>query len=374
MNVQTYNLSLSLLANIPPSLFYNRLYAGANFYAQILNKELYVFTFSLTPPGLCILRIDKNGNFCVYMTPGFFTVANSNQYFEAIAGSSARIFSNFFILADGAGNTYYWKPPATFTNKTRVIINPFNFQAQLLCTPITPPSYGINGVFVDSVSGLVAFEYVQGFSNASNIWASIYKNNVLINSGFIGNFPNGQDGFNRITLALPSNISLSGPDASQYYYSSSGVAYTNFGQTTNGETGLINIKINNGAVLNCSNSNNLVYVEASTVTSFNAKDYPQFSLIAANAYNCAASEVPTFTLFANSGAGCFGFTQNTIYILQTPIGPNVTGYFADGTFLVLSPDGAGGTNIYSASFAINADPPINAGASIIPVFKTARVQ
>ncbi len=202
--------------------------------------------------------------------------------------------------------------------------------------------------FYDAVSGLAAYEFAQSFPDASNIYASIYEGSgsgaVPITAGYIGNFPNGSDGFNRTALALPPYIGNYSGMQDCFYYTNGGVGFQNVG--SNGlpyqNVGFSQIRINNGATLSCGgNGTTESYVTTENSYTIPLGNYPLLQsgqpnlLILQESYNCGALDSGNACLIGigsnDAVLGALAYNQNQVLLFNFTGAP---GLWMAGCFMI----------------------------------------
>ncbi len=214
---------------------------------------------------------------------------------------------------------------------------------------VTPCGVGslINS-FYDAISGLAAYEFAQSFPDASNIYASIYEGSgsgaVPITAGYIGNFPNGSDGFNRTALALPPYIGNYSGMQNCFYYTNGGVGFQNVGGSglPSQNVGFSQIRINNGATLSCGgNGTTESYVTTENSYTIPLGNYPLLQsgqpnlLILQESYNCGALDSGNACLIGigsnDAVLGALAYNQNQVILFNFTGAP---GLWMAGCFMI----------------------------------------
>ena len=237
-----------------PLITGTRKYTAA-FYVALSGSDMLLFSFLYAVPGFACIRIKQDGTSCIYLSTNYNK--NFNSQYPQLQNNSAvqQISPTNFVLNNGNGGIYYFVLPSFFAPGATFIVPEVDF------TPPSPCGVGaLQASFYDAINNLSAYEFVQPFPDASNIYASIYKGAYggaqPVTAGFIGNFPNGSDGFNRTSLALPPySQNYSGIVGGTYAYTRGGILYATVGHTSlvYAALGFSGIRINNGATLVCSN-------------------------------------------------------------------------------------------------------------------------
>ncbi len=294
------------------------------FYTALSGTDMLLFSFLYFVPGFACIRIKPNGQSCIYISTNYKTNFNTEPPFLANFSAVQQISGTNFVLNNGNGGVYYFVLPSYFSSGATFIV------PEVVFTP--PPPCGVGSLinnFYDGVSGLSAYEFAQSFPDASNIYASIYKGAyggaTPITSGFIGNFPNGSDGFNRTSLALPPYVSNWSGISDSYYYTRGGIAFQNIGAVALpfAALGFSGIRIRNGATLSCSgNGTDQSYVETVGAYTIMLGDY---SLLQSGTPNILASQKATNSGSIDSpnaamvcGESCvWAFSPNQIILFWT---------------------------------------------------------
>ena len=233
------------------------------FYVALSGTDMLLFSFLYFDPGFACIRIRQDGTSCIYLSTNY--KLNFDSQAPVIENFSAQqISSTNFVLNNGNGGIYYFVLPSFFAPGATFVVPEVDF------APPSPCGVGaLQNSFYDAVNNLSAYEFVQPFPDASNIYASIYKGAYggaqPVTAGFIGNFPNGSDGFDRTSLALPPYVNnYSGMTDGAYAYTRGGILYANIGYVAlpYQALGFSGIRINNGASLACGgNGSTESYVE-----------------------------------------------------------------------------------------------------------------
>ncbi len=238
-------------------------YTGG-FYVALSGTDMLLFSFLYFNPGFACIRIRQDGTSCIYLSTNYKLNFDSQPPEIANLSAVQQISSTNFVLNNGNGNIYYFVLPSFFAPGATFAVPEVEF------TPPSPCGVGaLQASFYDAINNLSAYEFVQPFPDASNIYASIYKGAYggaqPVTAGFIGNFPNGSDGFNRTSLALPPYVNnYSGIVAGTYAYTRGGILYASVGSVSlvYQALGFSGIRINNGASLACGgNGSTESYVE-----------------------------------------------------------------------------------------------------------------
>lgn len=292
--LKSFNQNVELTAQGAPFYFPFKVYGeNQQFYAHMVGGDLVCFLPDYFNGGFWAIRIKANGTWCCYFSTTFYANLSAAHFIENNS-SAIPAGPNAFVLNTGAGQSYYFVLPTAFIPGGYVLVPEITF------TPPNPCGAGsLTNTFIDSARGLTAYEFVQSFGDASNIWAAIYSglsgnSPKLITQGFIGNFPNGQDGFNRLSLQLPPYIyNFSGVSSPTYYYTRGGVAYSGISQSEpqNAYTGQQQIDVIAPGGLECGGSGNAAnYVTSNGIYSALQSDYPQIE-VTSNVYNCGCSDI-----------------------------------------------------------------------------------
>lgn len=292
------------------------------FYAKLSNGDLLLFSFLYVVPGFACMRIKQTGESCLYVSSNYQINFNSHQPAIENLSSVQQITATNFILNNGNGGVYYFVLPSYFAPGATYVVPEIAF------TPPAPCGVGllINN-FTDNVSGLTAYEFAQAFSDASNIYASLYgPGNVLITGGFIGNFPNGTDGFNRTALSLPvPSYNYYGIVSGTYAATNGGIELSTWGYASPSlmALGFSQIRINNGATLACGGSGSTQsYVTTETAYQINIGNYPQFQTLGIynnfavqDSWHNGAIDSPNACLLGLTNAAV-GFSQNQLILFD----------------------------------------------------------
>jgi len=294
------------------------------FYAALSGTDMLLFSFTYHQPGFACIRIKQNGQSCIYLSTNYAKYFNTQPPLIANNSAVQQISATNFVLNNGNGGVYYFVLPSYFGAGETFIV------PEVVFNPPSPCGVGaLVGSFYDAFNNLSAYEFAQSFPDASNIYASIYKGAYggasLITGGFIGNFPNGSDGFNRTSLALPPYVSNVSGINDSYYYTRGGIAFQNVGASglpyqTLGFSGL---RINNGATLVCGgNGTTQSYVETLGAYTIYLKNYPllqsgePFNLTQQNTHNSGAVDSPHAC--SVSGESCvWAFSPNQVILFWT---------------------------------------------------------
>ena len=369
------------------------------FYVALSGTDMLLFSFLYFEPGFACLRIKQNGQSCIYLSTTYKKNFDTQQPYIENLSSVQQISATNFVLNNGNGGIYYFVLPSYFGAGETFIVPEITF------TPPAPCGVGaLTNSFYDAVNNLSAYEFVQAFPDADNIYASIYKGAyggaTPITSGFIGNFLTGTDGFNRTSLALPPYINnYSGIVSATYNYTRGGIFYQNIGNVSLSSmvVGFSGIRINNGAPLECGgNGTTQSYVEtigAYTIYLQNyalLETYPSSFLITQNTYNNGVIDSPHAC--AVSGYSCvWAFSPNQIILFYTGGLAYIIASWIVGNYLVLLIGNAVNSDyaLYRAPI-INFRPfmgrtmprplsnyargvPIHANAPRFPALKTPRI-
>ncbi len=313
------------------------------FYVALSGSDMLLFSFLFNVPGFACIRIKQDGTSCIYLSTNY--KKNFNLHPPAMGNFSAvqQISSTNFVLNNGNGGIYYFVLPSFFAPGATFIVPEVDF------TPPSPCGVGaLQASFYDAINNLSAYEFVQPFPDASNIYASIYKGAYsgasLLTGGFIGNFPNGTDGFNRTSLALPPYVSNFSGISDCYYYTRGGIAFQNVGASglpyqTLGFSGL---RINNGATLVCGgNGTTQSYVETVGAYTIYLKNYPLLqsgtpnNLTTQNTSNNGVVDSPN--AIAVCGESCvWAFSPNQVILFWTGGLAYIVAGWIVGNYLVVA--------------------------------------
>ncbi len=272
-----------------------------------------------------------------------------------------QISSTNFVLNNGNGGIYYFVLPSFFAPGATFIVPEVDF------TPPSPCGVGaLHASFYDAINNLSAYEFVQPFPDASNIYASIYKGAYggasLLTGGFIGNFPNGTDGFNRTSLALPSYVANYSGIYDCYYYTRGGIGFQNIGVANlqYAALGFSGIRINNGATLVCGgNGATESYVETLGTYTVYLNQYPLLQsgtpnfLTNQTTYNNGVVDSPNAS--AVCGESCvWAFSPNQVILFYTGGLAYIVAGWIVGNYLVVAIGNQGNPN--PASLALYRAP------------------
>ena len=354
-------LNFTAWGNPLPLITGTKQYTSA-FYVALSGSDMLLFSFIYSAPaGFACIRIKQDGTSCIYLSTNYNKNFNSSP--PAISNSSTvqQISATNFVLNNGHGDIYYFVLPTYFASGARFIVPEVSF------TPPSPCGVGaLQASFYDAVNNLSAYEFVQPFPDASNIYASIYKGAYggasLLTGGFIGNFPNGSDGFDRTSLALPPYVANYSGISDCYYYTRGGIAFQNIGATAlpYQALGFSGIRINNGATLSCGgNGTTESYVE--TVGSYTVYlgNYELLQsgipnqLTTQNTSNNGIVDSPNAS--AVSGESCvWAFSPNQIILFWTGGLAYIVASWIVGNYLVVAIGNQGNPN--PASLALYRAP------------------
>lgn len=196
-------------------------------------------------------------------------------------------------------------------------------------------------LFADSAKNLLAAEYTQPAGQYdSSIYATIYSglnHPVAINQGFIGNFPPGADGFNRLNQFLPPYIyNFFGVSSGLLSWQNNAIVFNSIGNvgSSAATVGSTRIEIVNNGVLSCGNPNSQVYIAA------NATDYNQnmTGFQEPTYFNTGASAIPGVYTFGSTGQSMIakgnGFVAQ--FTASPQIGCTHCALLSNGTLLVVA--------------------------------------
>ena len=313
------------------------------FYVALSGSDMLLFSFMFSVPGFACIRIKQNGTSCIYLSTNYNK--NFNSVPPAIANFSAvqQISPTNFVLNNGNGGIYYFVLPTYFGPGATFIVPEVSF------TPPSPCGVGaLQASFYDAINNLSAYEFVQPFPDASNIYASIYKGTYggasPLTGGFIGNFPNGSDGFNRTSLALPPYVSNWSGITDSYYYTRGGIGFQNVGASALAfqTLGFSGIRINNGATLVCGgNGTTESYVETVGAYTIYLNQYPllqsgtPYNLTNQTTTNSGAIDSPNANLV--SGESCvWAFSPNQVILFYTGGLAYIAAGWIVGNYLVIA--------------------------------------
>lgn len=336
------------------------LYTAA-FYVALSGTDMLLFAFMYSPGGFACIRIKQNGQSCIYLSTtyakNFSAVRPQMSNFSAVQ----QISDTNFVLNNGNGSSFYFVLPSYFGAGETFIV------PEVVFNPASPCGVGVlTNSFYDAVNNLSAYEFAQSFPDASNIYASIYKGAYggasLLTGGFIGNFPNGSDGFNRTSLALPPYVQNYSGMSDCYYYTRGGIAFQNVGASglpyqTLGFSGL---RINNGATLVCGgNGTTQSYVETVGAYTIYLKNYPLLqsgtpnNLTNQNTSNNGVVDSPNAS--AVCGQSCvWAFSPNQVILFWTGGLAYIVAGWIVGNYLVVAIGNQGNPN--PASLALYRAP------------------
>lgn len=312
--------------------------------------DMLLFSFFYSYPGFACIRIRQDGTSCIYLSTNY--KLNFDSQPPAIENYSAvqQISSTNFVLNNGNGGIYYFVLPSFFAPGATFVVPEVDF------TPPSPCGVGaLQASFYDAINNLSAYEFVQPFPDASNIYASIYKGAYggaqPVTAGFIGNFPNGSDGFNRTSLALPPYVSNNSGINDSYYYTRGGIGFQNIGSSglPYATLGFSGIRINNGATLVCGgNGTSDSYVETLGAYTVYLNQYPLLqsgtpnTLTTQNASNNGVVDSPNAS--AVCGQSCvWAFSPNQVILFYTGGLQIINAAWIVGNYLVIAisdPNGA----------------------------------
>ena len=314
------------------------------FYVALSGSDMLLFSFLYFYPGFACIRIRQDGTSCIYLSTNYKLNFDSQppriENFSAVQ----QVSSTNFVLNNGNGNIYYFVLPSFFAPGATFTVPEVEF------TPPSPCGVGaLQASFYDAINNLSAYEFVQPFPDASNIYASIYKGAYggaqPVTAGFIGNFPNGSDGFNRTSLALPPYSSnFSGMTNGTYGYTRGGIVYAtvSYIALAYAALGFSGIRINNGATLVCGgNGTSESYVETLGAYTVYLNQYPLLQsgtpnfLTTQNTYNNGVVDSPNAS--AVCGESCvWAFSPNQVILFYTGGLAYIVAGWIVGNYLVVA--------------------------------------
>ncbi len=331
------------------------------FYVALSGSDMLLFSFLYTVPGFACIRIKQDGTSCIYLSTNYNKNFDSQSPLLGNGSAVQQISSTNFVLNNGNGGIYYFVLPAYFSAGATFVVPEVGF------TPSSPCGVGaLHGSFYDAVNNLSAYEFVQPFPDASNIYASIYKGAYggasLLTGGFIGNFPNGSDGFNRTSLALPPYVANYSGITDAYYYTRGGIGFQNIASANlqYAVLGFSGIRINNGAALVCGgNGTTESYVETLGAYTVYLNQYPLLQsgtpnfLTTQHTTNSGAIDSPNASVVC--GESCvWAFSPNQVILFYTGGLAYIAAGWIVGNYLVVAFGNPGNPN--PASLALYRAP------------------
>jgi hypothetical protein len=167
--------------------------------------------------GAVLYSWDEIGNVCIYHTADFI---NANPLTHDLANADVVKQSGNAFLFSFVGNSTIYKfvVPNVFRAGITYVLPPSS-----LAIPAPCPGGAYNSTIFLGQQKLIAYEFIQDFALATNYWASIYdEQGAFKGGGFIANYPNPFDPFDRTQSVLPPTVFTT-------YYKNGMNVYGNFG-------------------------------------------------------------------------------------------------------------------------------------------------
>lgn len=307
-----------------------------------------------TSRGFYAISFDVHGNYCIYQTADLNTAATDEYGCDNTLTQSGNTFQ-YSLLGGGT-----WKVviPPIFTPGGKYILPPQQLNVTNPCRG-GPPDQTI---FLQN-QGLIAYEWIQAFSESDNYWASIYDSfGNFKNGGFIGNSP--QNLFNRIQISLPPYTF-----SDDVYYRNGSNIYGNYGNA-GGSVQVYGFNtpylFGNYGTLVCGGSGNPnVYVDA--INQFQVypnRDYgvPPFS---AGSYQqrMGITDYPGYFIFPDGNNVFWLYSQDYLYRFQNiPYaygGGNAICYLSKQNVLIGQASNVSGQFHYNGDIYVGTFPNVN---------------
>lgn len=299
--------------------------------------------------GAILYLFDGLGGVCIYQTSDFINGADINNL---CPGSQVWAAGNTITYSLLNGGTWQMIIPNVFKAGQTYVLPARQLTVNSPC--------GV-GTFVTAIYAssqkLIAYEWAQGFATASNIYGSIYDTlGNFKGGGFIGNYPNGQDGFNQVVNNLPPSTFTS-----DIYYKNGFNVFGNFGsvganqQAFGGNQPYVN---GNPNALTCGVANPSVFVSGNAqFTNYPYRDFnaPAFGAGSYGLSQCITDMLGFFVF--NDGAPTYLLSKDWMVSIPAQ-GTNISVcynyaqrklYYRDNSISAQRYAG----NVYVASFDIN---------------------
>jgi hypothetical protein len=320
------------------------LYGDAFFWNNTLTQNSYYSTW-----GMQGYRIKRDGSNCMYMD--FARLNSGGLQFNPYSPNLFQIGPNLFVMTgSGGGPLIQYQMPDMFQSGQTLNVSAQNVNA--------PPPCGVGSLqstFYVPSQNLVAYEFVQPFEVASNIYASIYSTSPtlqLINAGFIANVEPGQNAFDLTSQSLPPYVSSeyqTGAALGNLAFQGGNSFYFSNGESNPyylGGTGLQIVQDKYPLVCDQNSPNYGTYV--TTTNAFNwssdqLTQVPAWNNIAygSTSFNGFVSENPNiFVMGVGNGNQLLIFSPFFIAIFNLNVNVTTGVLFKDGTLIALDGNAA----------------------------------